>query len=325
MTISVNASAVNDGNESCSTRPSQHLFPLPPCLRPFFITPPPFVHDDPPVRYFFSAASNGQHSPSLNLAGRVAEFEGELNYYLPERFRIHPERVSLVIRPLRCPVDTSRLSNVFMGFFEHLPHRNAERSDLSGAPIKPVSASDSACASDSNISHGGSGDGPSGSSNDFSGGSLEDSTGNVTSAAAANSVSEERVSEGSVSGESEWQVKLGCHGPPCPSFGSCTARFPNVQACWNPHLMDEPETEIAPPINCPLKGDSAGQDKGRLPFDETCSHQQDFTPHGAHALQMMRLENVFVTNDGLALNRSHLFVQNGCARFPGTAVRALWG
>ncbi|CAI7873480.1 unnamed protein product, partial [Closterium sp. NIES-54] len=62
------------------------------------------------------------------------------------------------------------------------------------------------------------------------------------------------------------------------------------------------------------------QGKKRVPFDETCSHKQDFMPHGATVLQMMRLEDVFVTNDGFALNRSHAFVRNGCGRFPRTVT-----
>ncbi|CAI5531545.1 unnamed protein product [Closterium sp. Naga37s-1] len=142
--------------------------------------------------------------------------------------------------------------------------------------------------------------------------------------ASAGRVSEEIVSEESVSGESEWVKKLGCHGPPCPAFGSCTARFPNVQACWNPHLVDEPDTEIAPPINCPLKQNSTALEKwrkgtGRAPFDETCSNRKDFNAHGATALQVMRLEDVFVTDSGVNLNRSHVFVRNGCWRFPEMA------
>ncbi|CAI5992218.1 unnamed protein product [Closterium sp. NIES-64] len=79
-------------------------------------------------------------------------------------------------------------------------------------------------------------------------------------------------------------------------------------ACWNPHLVDEPETEIIPPINCPLKRDSAGYDKSThiVPFDESCSHRGDFNRRKAAALQMMRLEDVF--DHGFALNRTHLFL-----------------
>ncbi|CAI5480806.1 unnamed protein product, partial [Closterium sp. Yama58-4] len=197
-----------------------------------------------------SKAINGhQSSPRSHLVGRVGEFEGELNYYLPERFRTHPERVSLVTRPLGFPLSTARLANIFLHFFEHLP------SDKS---------------------------------------------------------------EGRGSEESEGAAKLECHGPPCPSFGSCTARFPNVQACWNPDLVDPPMSEPFPPINCPLKADSAGDgSRSQARFDETCSHEQDVGVHGAHALQMMRLEDVYVTNNGFALNRSHLFVRSGCPHFPG--------
>ncbi|CAI5988713.1 unnamed protein product [Closterium sp. NIES-65] len=80
-----------------------------------------------------------------------------------------------------------------------------------------------------------------------------------------------------------------------------------MQACWNPHLVDEPETEIIPPVNCPLKQDSAGYDKSThiVPFDESCSHRGDFNRRKAATLQMMRLEDVF--DHGFALNRTHLF------------------
>ncbi|CAI5480803.1 unnamed protein product [Closterium sp. Yama58-4] len=76
--------------------------------------------------------------------------------------------------------------------------------------------------------------------------------------------------------------------------------------------------------NFPVGADEhagAGQGKGGVLFDETCSHKQDFTPHGAATHQMMRLEDVFGTNDAFALNRSHLFVRNGCAHFSGTALK----
>ncbi|CAI7882441.1 unnamed protein product [Closterium sp. NIES-54] len=79
-------------------------------------------------------------------------------------------------------------------------------------------------------------------------------------------------------------------------------------------------SEPIPPINCPLQAVSAGRGDGsrsQARFDETCSQEQDVGIHGATALQMMRLEDVFVTDSGFALNRTHLFVRNGCPHFPG--------
>ncbi|CAI5508091.1 unnamed protein product [Closterium sp. Naga37s-1] len=231
---------------------------------------------------------NGQQSsPRSHLVGRVGEFEGELNYYLPLRFRTHPERVSLVTRPLGFPLSTARLANVFLHFFEHLPSDNSGASSSSNPTGSAPSTSLDSASVERSISE--------------------------------KCASEESDSEESASGESEWAVKLGCHGPPCPSFGSCTARFPNVQACWNPELVDPPMSEPIPPINCPLKADSAGRGDGsrsQARFDESCSHEQDVGVHGASALQMMRLEDVFVTDNGFALNRTHLFVRNGCPHFP---------
>ncbi|CAI5988709.1 unnamed protein product [Closterium sp. NIES-65] len=228
---------------------------------------------------------NGQQSPPRShLVGRVGEFEGELNYYLPLRLRAHPERVNLVTRPLGFPLSTARLANVFLHFFHHLPSDNSHTSSSSSNQI----------------------------------------AGSVSSAF-VDSASEESgsASEESGSGESEWAVKLDCHGPPCPAFGSCTARFPNVQACWNPELVDPPMSEPIPPINCPLKADSAGRGDGsrsQARFDEACSHEQDVGIHGVHALQMMRLEDVYLTDNGFALNRTHLFVRNGCPHFPGAVT-----
>ncbi|CAI5960851.1 unnamed protein product [Closterium sp. NIES-65] len=310
-----------------------------------------------------NAEINGQDSTSRHLVGRVGEFEGELNYYLPAHLRHHPERVNLVFRPLGCPLDASRLSIVFMGFFESLPLRKPWPSNLTDTPIGP--GSDISCVTSGAILGGGSSDGSSSSSNGISesnsSGNARNYIGNVTSASTDSAPAESASAESapaesalaesalkesgskesaskesalkesalkesagaeSVPGESDWVKKLGCHGPPCPSFGSCTTRFPNVQACWNPHLVDEPETEIIPPINCPLKNDSTALDKwrkgtGRAPFDETCSHRKDFNARGASALQVMRLEDVFVTHNGSNLNRTHSFVRNGCWRFPG--------
>ncbi|CAI5990168.1 unnamed protein product [Closterium sp. NIES-64] len=264
------------------------------------------------------AAINVQVFPSRHLVGRVGEFEGELNYYLPTRLRNHRERVNLVVRPLGCPLDASRLSNVFMGFFKHL-HAKPSPASFNGTPIKPSEAS---CVTSRDISGGGSSDSSNGSAESSSSGYLRNGIGNVTSAA-ADSASMESAAAESVPGESDWVKKLGCHGPPCPSFGSCTARFPNVQACWNPHLVDEPETKIAPPMNCPYKNDSIALEKwrkgaGLAPFDETCSSRRDFNPRVASALQVMRLEDVFMTHNGSILNRTHVFVRNGCGRFPRT-------
>ncbi|CAI5977412.1 unnamed protein product [Closterium sp. NIES-64] len=152
---------------------------------------------------------NGQKSPGRHLAGRVGEFEGQLNYYLPKTCRTHPERVSLATRPLDFPLSTAGLPGVLLDFYEK------------------------------------------------------------------------------------------------PSFYNPLLRS---IACWNPHLVDEPETEIIPPVNCPLKQDSAGYDKSThiVPFDESCSHRGDFNRRKAATLQMMRLEDVF--DHGFALNRTHLFL-----------------
>ncbi|CAI5977422.1 unnamed protein product [Closterium sp. NIES-64] len=222
--------------------------------------------------------------------------------------RHHPERVNLVARPLGCHLDTARLPLIFMGFFESLPLRKPWPANFAGTPIEP--GSDLSCVTLGAISGGGSSDGLSGGSNGSSGssssGNLRNGTRNATSAAVDSAAAD------SIPGDSDWVKKLGCHGPPCPSFGSCTARFPNVQACWNPHLVDELETEISPPINCPLKGDSTV-------FDETCSKRKDVVRHDVSALQVMWLEDVFVTGNGVNLNRTHAFVRNGCSRFPGTA------
>ncbi|CAI5531522.1 unnamed protein product [Closterium sp. Naga37s-1] len=168
-------------------------------------------------------------APRVHVEGRVAEFEGALNYHVPSLYRNHPERSALKIHPLDFPLDLPRLPNIMMGYFEHLTRQPP--------PSEPQGAS----------------------------------------------------------------LLLACHGPPCLSFGACSARFPNVQACWNPHLVDEPEDTPIPPINCPFKGTSGGE-SGRGEFDPECSHREDFTPHGGSALQVMRLEDVFVTDNGFAVN-----------------------
>ncbi|CAI7892288.1 unnamed protein product, partial [Closterium sp. NIES-53] len=206
-----------------------------------------------------------------------------------------------------------------MGFFEPIPLRKPWPASFYGTPIKP--GSDIPCVTSGAISGGGSGGGSSDGLSFSINGSLESSSSGNSRNGTENVIF---ASADSVPGETDWIKKLGCHGPPCPSFGSCTARFPNVQACWNPHLVDEPEIEIAHPINCPLKRNSTALDRwrkgtGRAPFDETCSSRKDFTPHGASALQVMRLEDVFVTDGGVNLNRTHAFVRNRCWRFPGTA------
>ncbi|GJP40936.1 hypothetical protein CLOM_g597 [Closterium sp. NIES-68] len=231
---------------------------------------------------------SGQLPPRLHLVGRVSEFEGQLNYYLPRRFRTHPERVNLVTRPLGFPLDTARLPNVMMGFFEHFPLRTPRPPDFPSNPNQP------------------------GNSNDNSGSSVDHASGGSGGSNATAGSSFDRAS-----GESDWAVKLGCHGPPCPAFGSCTARYPNVQACWNQHLVDQAEDEPIPPINCPVKGNNSKWVGGvrRVELDESCSHREDFTPHGPSALQMMRLDDVFVTADGFTVNRTHVFVRNGCRRF----------
>ncbi|CAI7909448.1 unnamed protein product [Closterium sp. NIES-54] len=229
--------------------PSPSFLPLPTLSSPSF---PVFPFLPCPSPSFNPAAINGQQSRRSQLVGRVVEFEGVLNYYLPQ-------------------------------------------------PIKSVGAV-----------------------------LPKFNSGYSSSANRTGSVSSPSVG-GVVSDLVKWALpQLRCHGPPCPAFGSCTARFPNVQACWNPHLVDEPEDEIAPPINCPLKGDSAGRGKKThvVPFDESCSHKGDFKKHGASALQMMRLEDVFVMDIGIVLNRTHLFLRNGCTGFAGTNCqypsRSLW-
>ncbi|CAI5519889.1 unnamed protein product [Closterium sp. Naga37s-1] len=174
-------------------------------------------------------------SPRLHLAGRVAKFEGELNYFLPERFRSHPERVNLVTRPLGFPLSTARLANVFLHFFDNVPSDNSETSSSGDHHIGSVSRTS-------------------------------------VDSASIESDSDESASEGS------------------DSQGS-------------------------------VPGDSgSGENQKEVAFDETCSHKQDMGRHGAYALQMMRLEDVLVSDGGYTLNRTHLFVSNGCPRFPGTAT-----
>ncbi|CAI5480802.1 unnamed protein product [Closterium sp. Yama58-4] len=270
-----------------------------------------------------ASAINGQQSPSLHLAGQVAKFESELNYYLPERIRTHPERVSLVTRPLGFPLSTARLSTVFLHFFEHLPLDNLESRSSSGDHIgsKSSTSVDSASVERASVESA-SVESASVESASVESASIESGSASEESAL-EESASQESLSGDSSTGGSKWAVKLGCQGPPCPAFGSCTARFPNVQACWNPDLVDPPMSETIPPINCPLKTDSTGRDdrnQKEVPFDETCSHKQDMGVHGAYALQMIRLEDVFVTDNGFTLNRTHLFVRNGCGHFPGTVT-----
>ncbi|CAI5519888.1 unnamed protein product, partial [Closterium sp. Naga37s-1] len=252
-------------------------------------------------------AISGQQSPRSQLLGRVGEFEGQLNYFLPQRIRTHPERVNLLTRPLDFPINTSRLPGVLLGYYENVLFYKCVLRNLTNYPNQPRSSGD---ASGGNSRVG---------SRDISG----FSSGYSSSANRTGSVSRTGVG-GVVRDLVEWALpQLHCHGPPCPSFGSCTARFPNVQACWNPQFVDGPEDDIRPPINCPLKGDSAeprGKSTRRVPFDESCSHEGDFKSHEASALQMMRLEDVFVTESGFALNRSHLFFRNGCSNFPGTVT-----
>ncbi|CAI7794001.1 unnamed protein product, partial [Closterium sp. NIES-54] len=249
---------------------------------------------------------NGQQSRRSQLVGRVVEFEGVLNYYLPQPIKTHPERVDIATRPLGFPINTSHLPGVLLGYYEDVKFYKCVLRNLTNYPNQPRS-SGGASGGDSSVGSG-----------DIS----EFNSGYSSSANRTGSVSSPSVG-GVVSDLVKWALpQLRCHGPPCPAFGSCTARFPNVQACWNPHLVDEPEDEIAPPINCPLKGDSAGRGKKThvVPFDESCSHKGDFKKHGASALQMMRLEDVFVMDIGIVLNRTHLFLRNGCTGFAGTVT-----
>ncbi|CAI6007097.1 unnamed protein product [Closterium sp. NIES-65] len=216
-----------------------------------------------------------QQAEQRNLVGRVEEFEGELGYHVKDKFRSHPERAGLPIRPLGFPLDTALLPNIMMGYYDRLQAPNPKSFD----PFRHLARHGGAS--------GGPSGGPSGASDDAS--SL---------------------------------VKLACHGPPCPSFGPCSGEFPNIQACWNEHLVDEAEKDIPPPVNCPLKsrpkGAAAargGKARGLTDYNETCSHRQDFTPHEASALQLFRVEGVYVTFDGLVVNRSHVLVKNGCRRW----------
>ncbi|CAI5518430.1 unnamed protein product [Closterium sp. Naga37s-1] len=53
----------------------------------------PFSPSPPFPTAMIPTAINGQQSsPRSHLVGRVGEFEGELNYYLPLRFRTHPDQ-----------------------------------------------------------------------------------------------------------------------------------------------------------------------------------------------------------------------------------------
>ncbi|CAI7880694.1 unnamed protein product [Closterium sp. NIES-53] len=269
-----------------------NILPLPPSLFP----------STPPLLSPYHART---HPERVNLVtrplgfplstARPNVFSFPLSPLFPCHARTHPERVSLVTRPLGFPLSTARLSNVFLHFFERLPSDNSAASSSSSNPTgsAPSTSLDSASIESASVE---------------------------SSSISEESVAGESASEESGSGESEWAVNLRCHGPPCPAFGSCTARFPNVQACWNPELVDPPMSEPIPPINCPLQAVSAGRGDGsrsQARFDETCSQEQDVGIHGATALQMMRLEDVFVTDSGFALNRTHLFVRNGCPHFPG--------
>ncbi|CAI5472074.1 unnamed protein product [Closterium sp. Yama58-4] len=211
-----------------------------------------------------------------NLVGRVEEFEGELGYHVKDKTRSHPERIRLANYPLGFPLDTALLPNIMMGYYDRLKGPNPKAFD----PFRHLARHPSA-----------------------SGGSSGGSSG---------------------AGDASSLVKLACHGPPCPSFGPCSGEFPNIQACWNEHLVDEEEKDITPPVNCPLKSSAEGEGaaaarggkaRGVLDYNETCSHKQDFSPHDASALQLFRVESVFVTFDGLVVNRSHAFVKNGCRRW----------
>ncbi|GJP30912.1 hypothetical protein CLOM_g4206, partial [Closterium sp. NIES-68] len=120
-------------------------------------------------------------------------------------------------------------------------------------------------------------------------------------------------------------VKLACHGPPCPSFGSCSnsnsdsnggdyRNFPNVKACWNPGMEDPAPVFLPAPVNCPkveIFERPAWPYSGR---NESCSHKQDFNPRSPTALQIFRLRHVYVDPTGYLFNASHQFIRNGCAR-----------
>ncbi|CAI5978771.1 unnamed protein product [Closterium sp. NIES-64] len=263
--------------------PVSHIPPHPPPLssRPFPPFPPRCSHFFPPFHApavppsLVAPGARRQQAEQRNLVGRVEEFEGELGYHVKDKFRSHPERAGLPIRPLGFPLDTALLPNIMMGYYDRLQAPNPKSFD----PFRHLARHGGAS--------GGPSGGPSGASDDAS--SL---------------------------------VKLACHGPPCPSFGPCSGEFPNIQACWNEHLVDEAEKDIPPPVNCPLKsrpkGAAAargGKARGLTDYNETCSHRQDFTPHEASALQLFRVEGVYVTFDGLVVNRSHVLVKNGCRRW----------
>ncbi|CAI5501132.1 unnamed protein product [Closterium sp. Naga37s-1] len=275
----VTASIASDQPSTEATDRSPHPHPLliPP-IPPFS---PRSSHFFPPFRApavppsLVAPGARRQQAEQPNLVGRVEEFEGELGYHVKVKFRSHPERMRLPIRPLGFPLDTALLPNIMMGYYDRLQAPNPKSFDPFRHLARHASAS------------GGPSGGPSGASSDSS--SL---------------------------------VKLACHGPSCPSFGPCSGEFPNIQACWNEHLVDEAEKDIPPPVNCPLKsrpeGAAAakgGKARGVVDYNGTCSHRQDFTPHEASVLQLFRVEGAYVTFDGLVVNRSHALVKNGCRRW----------
>ncbi|GJP38540.1 hypothetical protein CLOM_g22986 [Closterium sp. NIES-68] len=134
--------------------------------------------------------------------------------------------------------------------------------------------------------------------------------------------------------DTHWGTLAQCRGDTCPSMASCGPRFPNLQACWNPNLVEPDTVLLDPPVNCPksdekrLRDEQGGGEEGRLAthpydgFDESCSHKQDFSPRNPIALQLVQLKGVFVTEKGFVLNRTHNFVRPGCGRFREVAFEA---
>lgn len=114
-------------------------------------------------------------------------------------------------------------------------------------------------------------------------------------------------------------TRLGCHGPPCPSFGICRASgYPNIEACWNPNLVDVDTSVPAPPLNCPRR-EERDPSEGKAwdsRMDERCTHSHDFLAHTAVSLQVFRMRDVFVLNGGYVANATHHMLRHGCSMFP---------
>ncbi|GJP30923.1 hypothetical protein CLOM_g7321 [Closterium sp. NIES-68] len=207
-----------------------------------------------------SDGAGGARVNRVSLVGRVETFEGQLDYYLPEEIRNHPERSNIPIERLGFALDARNLTNVMLGF-----HEPNER----------------------------------------------------------------------------YGLKLSCHGPPCPSFGSCSNSnsdsdrdsdsngsdyggggyhtSPNVEACWNPGMEDLGQVFLPAPVNCPKSETFELPARPYSGRDKTCSHKQDFNPRDPTALQVFRLRHVYVSQKGFVFNASHQFVHNGCARLASEA------